>query len=242
MTAFESVAAYGPWGDHIAGLEGWLNSDQKAEREPADLPRVVGFADSPFVRLADAVLRDCLPAPEHRPRTGIVLASVLGDIATANRASAAVAIGQKPSALLFYQSVPTAVLGHVCAEFGLQGPLVCLSGAADLCADACEIAEQLLEEGSADRVLVVYVETPVDGWAEAAAVELGAYYGVPVVPDVTVGIGVSVRAGGVAPGRPEAAVMSSRAVPLEDFARLALTAARELASDRSGPPYGGQVS
>jgi hypothetical protein len=152
-------------------------------RRPADAPPVPGFAESAFGPLVLAVARRCLTAaygvPPARlgPRTGVVLASVLGDTTTADTASRQLAAGRTPSALLFYQSVPNAILGVVSREFGITGPMTCVSGLSDVVVDALATAELMLEPGGRPvrQVLVMTVElapNPRTGEVHAALPDL----------------------------------------------------------------------
>ncbi len=73
--------------------------------------------------------------------------------------------------LLFFQSNPNAVLGHIAARWQLTGPVVAVSpdGAApgEVPPDALELAELLLADGDADQVLVIAAEQTDPGEAHA---------------------------------------------------------------------------
>ena len=133
-----------------------------AERPP-DLP---GFIASPFGPIIAHVADLCLtrhhgepPAPPRRAeRTGIVLVTRLGDMATETAVTGSVDARTKASPLLFYQSVPSAVLGVVSARWGLGGPVICISPAGDPLDEGRELAEVMIEDGSATDVLLVLVE------------------------------------------------------------------------------------
>jgi beta-ketoacyl synthase-like protein len=130
---------------------------------PADeLPAIAGFVQSSFSPLVAEAARRCLTArygapPATTGHTGVVLASVTGDTATADAVAAALAAGRRVPPLLFFQSNPNAVVGYVTGLWGLFGPVVCLSPArdADPDADALDAAALLLDDGAADEVLVV---------------------------------------------------------------------------------------
>ena len=101
-------------------------------------PGIPGFIISSFSPLAAELAQRCLrqyfgdpPADAERGgRTAIVLASTTGDIATAAAIASAVDQGRAVPPLLFYQSNPNAVAGHIAARWGLAGPVVCTIPAA----------------------------------------------------------------------------------------------------------------
>ncbi|MGQ0839512.1 hypothetical protein [Actinokineospora sp.] len=157
-----SGAATGPWGTDVADVDTWLSAGCVPPRDglvPADLPPVAWFVQSRFIPLVRHTLARCLDEAGRPDGAGVgmVLASVLGDTTTADLASAAVAIGRKPQPLLFYQSVPNSVVGHVATEYGITGPLTCLAGGAELYDDAVETVELMFADG-VDRVLLAYAE------------------------------------------------------------------------------------
>lgn len=129
-------------------------------------PNLPGFTASPFGPIIAHVADRCLtdhygahPAPsEDGERTAIVLVTRLGDMATEAAVVGSVDSGKKASPLLFYQSVPSAVLGVVAERWGLGGPVICISPAGDALTDGMELAELLIEDGSASGVLLVWVE------------------------------------------------------------------------------------
>lgn len=133
-------------------------------------PTLPGFVASSFSPLVAAVAEDCLrrryveaPLPaELGERTALILASVRGDVGIAREMAGLVDSGRRMSALLFFQCVANAVLGHVAARWGIAGPMVCVSPAGDPAADAMELAAAVIEGGDADAALVLVVE---QGWA-----------------------------------------------------------------------------
>jgi hypothetical protein len=126
-------------------------------------PPVAGFILSPFNPMVAAVAERCLrghygapPAdPARGERTGVVLASVRGDVATADAVAEALRAGRRVPPLLFFQSNPNAVLGHITARWGLAGPVVATSPAGAALADGLAVAELLLADGDATEVLVI---------------------------------------------------------------------------------------
>ena len=212
-------SAVGPWGDG-SGLPGWLAAGDFGPDQPATpaLPNVVGFAKSPFLNLTRHTMAECLhswhPGGDQPAALGVVLASVLGDLTSADQASQSVAAGEVPVPMLFYQSVPVSVLGRLSIEFPLSGPLVCLSGGPELAESAAECAESMLADGL-DAVLVGYTEAGQDRWRPAAARTLAELWGQPVVPDWDCAVSLLVEA-----GPPVATVAGGRSglpAPLRDF-------------------------
>ena len=140
-----------------------------ADTQPAPLP---GFIDSAFHPLAAEVARRALERrPDAHPRgvTAIVMVTSYGDRAGAARVAEAVATGGRVAPLMFFQSVPNAVAGHIAERRGLTGPVVCLSAPAA----GAETAALLIEDGDADDVLVLWLEVaaaPGDDPDRAAAV------------------------------------------------------------------------
>jgi hypothetical protein len=91
-------------------------------------PAIAGFVGSVFSPLAAEAARLCLAQAERvAERTAVVIVSSSGDVGTALATSQAVDAGKRPGPLLFFQAVPNAVAGHIAAQHGLRGPVVCLS-------------------------------------------------------------------------------------------------------------------
>ena len=134
----------------------WPRSTQDA------LPGVPGFVDSSFSPLVAEVAERCLRAEYGEPpaeagrgaRTAIVVMSPLGDVVSARRVARTVASGGRVGPLMFFQSVPNAVAGHVAARWGLAGPVVCVSSTSA----GVDVAALLMADGDADEALVVLVE------------------------------------------------------------------------------------
>jgi 3-oxoacyl-(acyl-carrier-protein) synthase len=131
------------------------------------LPAVPGFIVSSFSPLVAELAERCLrqyfgakPADAERARrTGIVVASTTGDIATAAAIARAVEAGRRVPPLLFYQSNPNAVAGYVAARWHLAGPVVCTLPTSRALADALDSAGQVIEDGDADAALVIVADT-----------------------------------------------------------------------------------
>jgi hypothetical protein len=130
------------------------------------LAPIPGFIVSSFSPLVAELAERCLqryfgarPADQARgERTAVLLASTTGDLATAAAVAAAVDAGRRVPPLLFYQSNPNAVVGHLTARWGLAGPVVCTSPAAGALADALQGAVLLVQDGDAAAVLVIVAE------------------------------------------------------------------------------------
>jgi hypothetical protein len=126
-----------------------------------ELPGVPGFIISSFSPLAAELAERCLrqhfgaPPAKGGRRTAIVLASTTGDIATAAAIASAVDRGRPVPPLLFYQSNPNAVAGHIAARWGLAGPVVCTIAC---WSDAMDCAALLIEGSEADEALVILAD------------------------------------------------------------------------------------
>ncbi|GIG59325.1 hypothetical protein Lfu02_36970 [Longispora fulva] len=153
--------------------------------EPPALARFVVSSFSPLV--AEAA-RLCLTdhfgqapvPPDVGERTAIVLVSAAGDVVSGREVADLVDSGGNVSPLLFFQSVPNAVLGHVATRWGLTGPVVCTSPAGDPTADAMDLVDLMFAADDADLALVLLVEqSTVAGAPDRAAALLVAPGGHP---------------------------------------------------------------
>jgi hypothetical protein len=220
------AAAIGPWGTDVAGLVSWLARPDPAG--PAFVPEptpgldnVPGFVASPWINLACAAFGHCLRGAGRR--TGLVLASVLGDTETADRASTAVARGRFPQPLLFYQSVPSAVFGRITADHVVDGPLVCVAGGPRLAADAVEAAELMLATDDVEFVVLCYLDAGGGRWRRAAAAALTGCWGEPVIPDWDCAVAVRLQTSSAAHAAPPPDVATALPRPLRDVVGLALS-------------------
>lgn len=144
------------------------------------LPALPGFVVSTFSPLAAAAAYRCLerffgspPAPAGLgERTGVVLASASGDIATAVAVATAVDEARRVPPMLFYQSNPNAIVGYITARWGLAGPVVCTCPAGDVMTDARDSAALLVADGDADAVLVIAVSQAREPGTDHAEAEL----------------------------------------------------------------------
>jgi hypothetical protein len=150
-------------------------------RPRTGLPGIPGFIISSFSPLAAELARRCLrqhfgdpPADAERGRrTAIVLASTTGDLATAAAIASAVEHRRAVPPLLFYQSNPNAVAGHIAARWGLAGPVVCTIPSRPGLADPTDSAALLIEGGEADAALVVLADQGGPDGDRGAAVLVG---------------------------------------------------------------------
>jgi 3-oxoacyl-(acyl-carrier-protein) synthase len=140
--------------------------ESTADQAPPPLP---GFVVSRFSPIVAEVAKRALARVAARAAeavTAVVVVSALGDAASAAHVAEAVDSGGRVWPLMFFQSVPNAVAGHVAARRALTGPIVSVGGAEA----GIEVAVLLLEDGDADEVLVAEVDTvPADGAGERGA-------------------------------------------------------------------------
>jgi 3-oxoacyl-(acyl-carrier-protein) synthase len=128
----------------------------------AELAQVPGFVVSSFNPLVANVAERCLaraygePGP-HRD-VAVVVVSGSGDAGSAEHVARTVDSGARVGPLMFFQSVPNSIAGHVAARWGLDGPVVCLCPVGDPMRDGLAQAELLIEDGDAAAALVVLVE------------------------------------------------------------------------------------
>ncbi|ACU72161.1 hypothetical protein Caci_3254 [Catenulispora acidiphila DSM 44928] len=109
-------------------------------------------------------------AQAHTPVTAILITTARGDRESASHVARTVAANGLLGPLLFFQSVPNAVAGHIAARWKLTGPVVCLADPAS----ALETAALLIEDGDADEALLVRIEQNPSGPDQAHAVLLAA--------------------------------------------------------------------
>ncbi|MGC0417826.1 beta-ketoacyl synthase N-terminal-like domain-containing protein [Embleya sp. AB8] len=156
-----------------AGADG---RDDRSERPMPGTTTPPARSDGP-----DGAPGDHPSPPPATSRTGLVLASAGGDRATALAIDTAAASGRRMPPLLFFQSNPNAILGHIAARWGLTGPVVAISpreaaAPGRIPADALELAALLLADGDADQVLVIAAEQaePAGGTDHGTAVLVAA--------------------------------------------------------------------
>ncbi|GAA1984674.1 beta-ketoacyl synthase chain length factor [Catenulispora subtropica] len=131
----------------------WPESER--DQTPPALP---GFIVSSFSPIAAETAARCL---SRRPTgsgdgsaTAVIIASARGDLESAAHVAEAVDSSGTLGPLLFFQSVPNAVAGHIAARWNLTGPVVCVADRAS----ALEAAALLIEDGDADEALVLHID------------------------------------------------------------------------------------
>ncbi|WP_328303200.1 hypothetical protein OG389_35165 [Streptomyces sp. NBC_00435] len=115
----------------------------------------------PLETLADRAGADGSRTAGPGERTAIVLGSRGGDLETHTATALAVDAGKPAAPLLFFQSVPNAVVGHIAKRWRLTGPVICFSPDAakgDALGEALDITRTLVAEGDAAEALVLLVE------------------------------------------------------------------------------------
>lgn len=138
------------------------------DQTPPPLP---GFIISSFSPVAAEAAARCLSRRRAgATATAILMATARGDRQSAEHVAHTVAEGGLLGPLLFFQSVPNAVAGHIAARWNLTGPVVCLADAAS----ALDAAAQLIQDGDADEALLIRIEQGSDGRGQAHAVLLSA--------------------------------------------------------------------
>ncbi|RKE22658.1 hypothetical protein [Streptomyces sp. TLI_171] len=139
------------------------------DRPDDELPPIAGFVESSFSPLVAETAERCLrrrygpPPAAGAPRTALLLASPTGDTGTADALGRATGTGRRVAPLLFFQSNPNAVLGHLAARWQLDGPVVALGPGFEDPDRLHEQARLLIEDGDADQVLAITaVQGPPD--------------------------------------------------------------------------------
>ena len=129
-------------------------------------PSLPGFIVSSFSPIAAETASRCL---SRRPPavtavtaatavTAVLIVTDRGDRESAAHVARTVADAGLLGPLLFFQSVPNAVAGHIAARWQLTGPVVCLADPAS----ALETAALLIDDRDADEVLLLRVEQGPD--------------------------------------------------------------------------------
>ncbi|MEU9119860.1 beta-ketoacyl synthase chain length factor [Streptomyces sp. NPDC048506] len=161
-------------GTRIWERASWPGPESDEAAGPRKLPGFVVSSFSPLVaEVADRCLRghygDPSAAADQGARTAVVLVSRLGDFTTDRAVAAAVDAGRLVQPLLFFQSVPNSVIGHVTTQWQLRGPVVSFSPEGDPEEAALEYADLLFTDGEADRALLLLVELSTDEGVHGAA-------------------------------------------------------------------------
>jgi hypothetical protein len=148
-------------------------------------PSLPGFIVSTFSPIAAETAARCLSRRPDSPMTAtgapvtaVLITTARGDRESASHVARTVADGGPLGPLLFFQSVPNAVAGHIAARWQLTGPVVCLADPIS----ALDAAALLIEDGDADEVLLLRVEQSPGGHDQAHAVLLAAATPAPTIP------------------------------------------------------------
>jgi 3-oxoacyl-(acyl-carrier-protein) synthase len=143
-----------------------------------ELPQLPGFMASNFAPLVYAAVRGCLgdARSDHQlkglgDRVGMVLGSQRFDTVTLEMSVEHVNRG-RVSPILFYQVVPTAVLGQIARDYRLTGPVSCVAVTGDARAEVLELGRLLLADRDADWVIGVTVELDPDPAKSFATADL----------------------------------------------------------------------
>ena len=132
-----------------------------------------GFIVSSFSPVAAETAARCLsrrPTDAKPCVTAVLIATTRGDRQSADHVAQTVAASGLLGPLLFFQSVPNAVAGHIATRWNLTGPVVCLADPAS----ALETAALLIEDGDADQALLLRIEQEPGVQDQAHAVLLQA--------------------------------------------------------------------
>ncbi len=133
-----------------------------------ELPQLPGFMVSDFAPLAYAAVRECVGDARSGhllkgigDRGGIILGSQRFDTVTLELSVEHVNRG-RVSPILFYQVVPTAVLGQIARDYRLTGPVSCVAVTGDARDEVLELARLLLADQGAEWVLGLTVKLDPD--------------------------------------------------------------------------------
>ncbi|MFL6117742.1 MAG: hypothetical protein ACJ786_41285 [Catenulispora sp.] len=114
--------------------------------------RPIGAAGTPATGIEAIAAAD--PSAAAATHTAVIIATPRGDLQSATHVAEAVDTAAALGPLLFFQSVPNAVAGHIAARWNLTGPVVCLADRPS----ALEAAALLIADGDADEALVIHIE------------------------------------------------------------------------------------
>jgi hypothetical protein len=170
VSARRGTGVTATWPDAGAVPAGLVMVARAEWPEPGDAtapPAIPGFVGSTFSPIVAALAQRCLGrAAVVGRRTAVVVVTACGDVASAVQVAAAVDAGARIAPLLFFQSVPNAVAGHIAARHGLDGPVVCLSPMSatpgGALAEGLAEAVLLIGDADADGALVVVADQEPD--------------------------------------------------------------------------------
>lgn len=194
-----------------------------------DPPEVTGFVVSRFGPLVLDAARRCLGDPSTEDhlvagigeRTAVVLGTVFGDSTSLDVASQQLTSGKAPDPLLCYQAVPTSVLGKLCHDYAITGPVTCVAAELDPAGELLAVADLMLVDQQLERVLLVAVELAPT--ARVASLRDGPGLGAPAATDAAVCLLLG-RPGARPPRTPAPpAEVPAGVGPLEPLLRLCLS-------------------
>ncbi|MFE2099578.1 MULTISPECIES: ketosynthase [unclassified Streptomyces] len=195
--------------------------------EPAEPGRVPGFVESAFSPLIKAVVDRCLADVtggetfgEEGARTGLVLATLFGDTVTADLGSKLLTSGRVANPLLFYQSVPTTILGVVARDYAITGPTTCVALRGDLRGEALDLVDMILDDGM-DQVLLIGIDLATESRPLSAHAQLTDAGPHTDVVRVDTAVAFLIRRADSSPGTEPAAVAPVADQHLADFGSLA---------------------
>jgi hypothetical protein len=177
-TATPAISAATPRQAADLGLT--ISAEARWPESAADhtAPSLPGFIVSTFNPIAAETASRCLgrhAGTEGAAVTAVLITTSRGDRESAAHVARTVAGNGLLGPLLFFQSVPNAVAGHIAARWNLTGPVVCLADPAS----ALETAALLIEDGDADEVLLLRIEQEPGVQDQAHAVLLQAAQAAP---------------------------------------------------------------
>ena len=142
------------------------------------IPTMAGFMASDFAPLVYAAVRECVGDPRTGrllagigDRVAVVLGSQRFDTVTLELSVEHVRRG-RVSPILFYQVVPTAVLGQIARDYRLTGPVSCVAVTGDARAEVLEVARLLLADEGAAWVLGLTIDMTTDPAKAVASADL----------------------------------------------------------------------
>ncbi|RCX17337.1 hypothetical protein DFP94_10961 [Fontibacillus phaseoli] len=134
-----------------------------------ELPVVPGFIKSNFSPLIFESIARLNQSCRIRsgPRTAMIMGSVYGDTSTIDLTSRDLVEGRnKMNPLLFYQSVPNCIMGFICMEYEITGPVSCISGLDDLLVPLLDLAGTMLHGDRCDQVIVSGICLSQSPWSD----------------------------------------------------------------------------
>jgi len=129
-----------PWKDHPGAVSGFIESSFN----PMVYECVRRHVSSGAIRRAD--------------RTAIVLGSAFGDATTADVASRNLIAGKSRNPLLFFQSVPNSIMGHLAREYGFTGMISCITYSGNALQSMLQLAELYFNDPEIEQIVLVATE------------------------------------------------------------------------------------